>query len=346
MRIGQFIQFGVGGADRSAENLIRGLLTIPSEELLIFYNEQSIPKLSSQWDLNAEMLNRQKNYNDLKLIKIDKISVLNTYSLDILNTHRSGDDLWALPGFEATSFNFKIIETNFHGALKTKADYRIFPSHIMVKKLGISRPHTVIPNAIRSPTTSEDLRGELGIQNRFVFGRVGRACNEIYSNINLLAYKQIESKDTVFVYVSPCNKAKEDAQSIGIKNIIFLDQTIDDVRISKIYNTFDVFCHSSSVGETFGNTIAEAMIHGKPVISHIGISSWSQAQPELLGEVTELFITNNILDNYSMIMKKLMEDKDYYKKVATYLKNRADELYDYRKVSKQYLNVYRKITGR
>ena len=30
---------------------------------------------------------------------------------------------------------------------------------------------------------------------------------------------------------------------------------------------FDLLCHANKIGETFGNTIAEAMIHEKPVIS-------------------------------------------------------------------------------
>lgn len=343
MRVGQFVQFGIGGADRAAENLIRGLLLDSSVHLTIFYNQQSIPKLSPQWDSGIEMLSRQRNYNDLKIIKIDDLNQLNSYSLDILNTHRSGNDFWALPNFETILFNFKIVETNFHGRLETKADFRIFPSRAMVKKRGIVCSHEVIPNPIRNIVTDENLRVELGIQNKFVFGRIGRACKEVYSNVNLLAYKQIENKNTVFVYVSPCNRAREDAQKLNIKNIIFLDQTVDDIRISKIYNTFDVFCHSNSVGETFGNTIAEAMIHGKPVVSHIGEENWTQAQPELLGEMIELFVTKDAVNAYAEKISELMEDVDYYKRVSDYLKNRADALYDYVKVSKRYVDVYKKL---
>jgi len=344
MKIGQYIQFGIGGVDRAAENLVRGLLTIiPEEDLIIFYNDQSIPKLTGQWDTNTKILSRQGNYNDLKLIKINDVGELNEYSIDILNTHRSGVDLWALPGFENTHFNFKIIETNFHGRFKTKADYRIFPSYTMIKGLNIPSPYSVIPNAIRKPTTSESLKEELGIQDKFIFGRIGRACKEIYSDINLLAYKQIESEDTVFIYASPCNRAKRDASKLGIKNIIFLDQTIDEERISKIYNTFDVLCHSNYLGETFGNTIAEAMIHGKPVVSHIGASYYPQAQLELLGKASELCVMEDLINKYTNVMKKLMEDTDYYKKMALYLKNRANELYDYQKVSQRYLDIYGRL---
>ena len=204
-------------------------------------------------------------------------------------------------------------------------------------------PYSIIPNPILTPLSENDLKKELGISDKFVYGRIGRPDSNIYSSINLKAYKAIENDETCFLYVAPNNMAIMEAKSLGIKNILFLDATSDELMVSKLYNTFDVLCHSNSLGETFGNTIAEAMIHGKPIITHIGTPSWSQAHSELVGELTELFLTENIQSNYSELMLKLKNDKEYYNKVSSYLKNRADMLYSYDKVSRNYLNLYYEI---
>jgi len=38
--------------------------------------------------------------------------------------------------------------------------------------------------------------------------------------------------------------------------------------VTRFFNTIDVLAHFGRQGETFGLSIAEAMIHGKPVVSH------------------------------------------------------------------------------
>jgi len=262
--------------------------------------------------------------------------------LDVLNVHRPGNSTWELPGFDTTKFNFKIIETNLHGFTKTQANYRIFPSYTMIEGKNISVPYEIIPNPIRRPVTADNMRDELGIGSKFVYGRFGRPSKMIYSTINLEAYKMIEDDNTVFLYASPHSCARVDAQNLGIKNIIFLDSTVDEVQISKMYNTFDVYCHSNSVGETFGCTVAEAMIHGKPVVSHVGSLKWPQAQIEVLGDMADMCIKTDIVNNYAALMKRLKDDKSFYNKVANYVCIRASALYDFEKVAHKYVEVYEK----
>jgi glycosyltransferase involved in cell wall biosynthesis len=343
LKIGQIVSFGVGGADKCALNLIKGLISLNENiELTVFYNTYSHPRE----DESKTNPSRFEEYKSLpvKLIEFTDVSELNNYDIDILHTHRSGNDNWFLPNFEKVNFKFKIIETNFHGYNQTKSDYRVYPSKDMISRLQpCNIPYSIIPNPILTPLSENDLKKELGISDKFVYGRIGRPDSNIYSSINLKAYKAIENDETCFLYVAPNNMAIMEAKSLGIKNILFLDATSDELMVSKLYNTFDVLCHSNSLGETFGNTIAEAMIHGKPIITHIGTPSWSQAHSELVGELTELFLTENIQSNYSELMLKLKNDKEYYNKVSSYLKNRADMLYSYDKVSRNYLNLYYEI---
>jgi glycosyltransferase involved in cell wall biosynthesis len=343
MLIGQWLSFGIGGADKAAYYLVKGLLE-SNIEVKVFYNKQSFPKLSSQWDRGTQMLSRYEQCKALgvPMFEINNLLDLNNHNLKILNTHRGGDDFWAIPGFEQTDFNFRIIETNFHGHTGTKADLRIFPSHEMIRTVGITCPHYIIPNPIMCKASENNLRTQLGLDNKFVFGRISRPCKEIYSSTCLRAFKLIENDDVYFLYIAPCEFAREDAKRLRIKNITFVDQTIDEIRISELYNTFDVLCHDNNLGETFGNTVAEAMIHGKPVVSRLG-SNWPQAQKEVIGEYADTYVCENNINQYSELMLKLMANEQEYVEYSKYVKNRADKLYDYRTVTRRYINIYDKF---
>jgi glycosyltransferase involved in cell wall biosynthesis len=330
MIVGQWLSFGIGGADKASYLLTKGLIEL-GVEVKIFYNEKSFP--------NQYNLSRYSQCESLgvPMFKIDKLSDLNNYGLQILNTHRSGDDLWLIPGFEQTNFNFKIVETNIHGYTRSKADIRIFPSYEMIKGKNITCPYNIIPNPIMCKLSESNLKQELGLDDKFVFGRIARP--EMYSRTCLKAFKLIENNNIHFLYVAPCDLSRKDTENFRIKNITFIDQTINEVYISKLYNTFDVLCHSNNMGETFGNTIAEAMIHGKPVISHLG-SNWPQAQKEVMGEYGDTYVCENNINQYSKLMSRLFEDKQEYINYSNYIKDRANSLYDYRVVVKKYIDVY------
>ena len=341
MIIGQRIEFGIGGADRAAQNLIKGLLETPDVDVMVFYNQRSFPG-SAHDSPSGLILSRQNQYH-CPLIEIHDPSEFLKYRLDILHSHRTGDDLDRTPGFDKLNFPFAAIETNFHGALSTKADFRIFPSLTMLQGRTVSGPFAIIPNPISTPSTHENLRESLGLTNKFVYGRVGRPSSEVFSPVNLTAYAQIETDRTMFLYLAPCYAAIDVAKQLRIKHIKFLPPTIDDIEVSKIYNTFDIVCHSNCLGETFGNTIAEAMMHGKPVISHLGSAScWPQAQKEVLGR-DDLYVQTNIIRNYAELMKRLRDDKQYYAEIKAYVIKRSADLYDYRVVTKRYVDVYRQI---
>lgn len=346
LSVGMYCSFGLGGADKCSFNLVKSLTEL-NYHIKVFYGEHSFPKfMPNEHSKNHIVLSRFDDYKKLdnvELIEVNNVQDFNKHDLDILNTHRSGNDIWLMPsGFDKTKFKFKIVESNFHGNLKTKADVRVFPSNAMVQFKRISNcNHVVIPNPMMVPQSDDNLREELDIGERFVYGRIARPEKNIYSPFNLEAFKQVDNFNNIFLYVSPCSTAYDDAKRLGINNIIFLDPTIDEDRLSKIYNTFDVHCHSNSAGETFGNTIAESMIHGKPCITHKG-GKWTQAQPEVIGDgFPELFTTN--VKDYADLMRKLQQDKHYYDSVAMYNKTRADAYYDYRKVAETYLKLYESL---
>ena len=125
---------------------------------------------------------------------------------------------------------------------------------------------------VEAPLSDENLRDELDIPNdAFVFGRIGRDDNDIHDPVNLVSFAEVEDENTYFVALSPSEVLKEKAEQLGITNIRYVDKTLDDVRISKFFNTLDVLAHSRKDGECNPGNIWEGFAHGKPVISHYGI---------------------------------------------------------------------------
>jgi len=345
MRIGMMVSFGIGGADKSSYYLAEGLKGL-GHDVVIFYTDMSFPKVSPQWDSNYEMLSRFENYKNFESHHIKNVDDFNNYNIDVLNSHRSGEDLWLIPGFEQGSYNFPIVETNFHGVLQTKADYRVFPSQTLVNFKRLNIPHSVIFNPIMPKLSNDNLREELGIPNdAFVFGKISRASNEIFTPITYLAYKSIENSNAYFIQMG-INKATEEiASKLKLKNFIAIDQTLDEVRISKFYNTFDLYCHGNKLGETFGNTVAEAMMHGKPVITHLGDPKWPQAQCEVIDREDHIIRRQDVqayLD-YSNLMNDLMTNTQKYNEFQSYCDQRAKEFFDYKVVAKKYADLFNKV---
>ena len=168
-----------------------------------------------------------------------------------------------------------VISTSIFGHVDETIDLSrvIYISNYMQHCAGVFNPNTrLIAIPVEAPLTNEDLREELNIpQDAFVFGRIGRDDNDIYDPVNLNAFSQIEDNDTYFVALAPSEVLKKRAKKLGITNIRYVDKTLDDVRISRFYNTLNVLAHSRKDGECNPGNIWEGFSHGKPVVSHYGI---------------------------------------------------------------------------
>ena len=339
MIIGHFVSFGIGGADRASINLIKALNASGIEQK-IFYSSASIPGRTHDQDAKQKLVGIQAEYEllGLEMFYISKTEDLLHYKIDILHTQRSGDDEWLLPGLGKISRKFKIVETNFHGFLKTPADYRIYPSFALVnaRKLALGANTSVIPNAINSPLNNQDLRKELNLTDEVVLGRVGRSDRSIYSKNFFKLYKKFNRNATI-LWLGASEQAQSDASSLGIQNIIWLNPTVDRERVTKIYNTFDIYMHVNRMGETFSNTVAEAMFHALPVVSIRGKRNYPQAQSELLEdprqytESRKIFVKNSINLIEDPILRNIIGERNQL---------RAEKFYSFSSVSQEVINVY------
>ena len=154
---------------------------------------------------------------------------------------------------------------------------------------------------VEAPLSDENLRSELDIPDTaFVFGRIGRDDNDIHDPVNLVSFAEVENENTYFVALSPSEVLKEKAEQLGITNIRYVDKTLDDIRISKFFNTLDVVAHSRKDGECNPGNIWEGFAHGKPVISHYGIPYNGHIQ-----EIGDCGFVTHRMDNFHNVWQNL-----------------------------------------
>jgi len=283
-KIAHFLSFGIGGADRAAIELVR-CLAEKGLDITILYNEMSFPKRTADQDEDQPLLSIFDEAIKLApCLRIESTEEIEEMGFDLLHTHRSGEDDWLLPGLGKTPRTYKIIETNFHGATKTAADMRIYPSLALMKskKIYVGNESRVIPNIVNSRQGISQRQNYGVSEDTLVFGRVGRSDRSIYSPKLMQEYSRIETVNTVLIWVGKSRLAESDALRFGIKNIIWLDPIKDPKQMADIYETFDIYLHVNALGETFGNTVAEAVLRGIPVASLKGERRYPQAQAELL----------------------------------------------------------------
>lgn len=116
-----------------------------------------------------------------------------------------------------------------------------------------------VPHMINLPDHEMDLRDELGLGDRFVFGWYGGLNFEIAFAQEAVAETARSRPDSAFVFMNMDRFCDE-------PNVIFLPMTTDQSRKVAFINTCDAMVHANSRGETFGLSVGEFSSRNKPVI--------------------------------------------------------------------------------
>ena len=248
-------------------------------------------------------------------------------------------------------------------------------------KYGDSKART-IGIMIEPPYSDDNLRDELDIpQDAFVFGRVGRDDSDIFDPVNLTSFSHIENDNTYFICLSPSEAIKNKAIELNVKNIRYVDKTIDDVKLSKFYNTLDVLAHARLDGECNPGNIREAFAHGKPVVSHYAVpynghiqeigncgfvvgkeenfhNVWQDHNPSSLIDVMnysrQINVDNftaedrsgqikNDVDEYTRIMSAFIDGTIDYKKLSDNCIKNWHTNSDPETITNEYLNMYKEL---
>ena len=288
-------------------------------------------------------------------------SVIDHFKPDILHVYRSGYHEFPSPGDDISVPHF--VETNVFGFYdgNGKIERSLFMSKwLMDYTLRKLRPISrgIMPKRfdfVNNPVEMPCGFDELAITQRWkaegatVVGRCGRPDNGIYHSLNVESVRllRMQGYDIRFVVVAPPSNMLDDLARYEIP-FYAIDPTTSPVLLSTFYNSVDIYTHARADGETFGVNIAEAMIHGKPVITHIAVPSVPgmgvfQSQTELVENGRTGFVVNNTPAEYAEALRLLIDDKQARDKMGELGRRKAEAEYEVTACMSKLERIYQEI---
>ena len=161
----------------------------------------------------------------------------------------------------------------------------------------------------------------------------------IFSPMPLEAYGEIQSEDTAFLILGGSANHRKQAKDYKLKNVKFLDTTSDINLIHKFLNTLNVYAHGRSDGEQCSSSIIEGLSHSLPMISHTAPSMGQREQIGDAGQVVDGY------EEYSEVMKMLMNNKNYYVNCKVAAEKRYREIYNVPSIISKFMELYREAAN-
>ena len=259
---------------------------------------------------------------------------------DVIQTGRAGH-----PEYPFTKINNTPIVDSIHLAGMAENKANVYKTVLISKdqrdkwvQAGGPRDRSVIiPNPVEIPDYTDSYIQELKLRRKFVFGMHQRDDDGIFSNIPLEAYKKIENDKTHFILLGGSARYKKQAKDLGIKNITFLPTVSELEPIHKFLNTLKVYAHGRADGEQCSCAIIEALAHNLPVISH---TAPSLGHMEQIGDAGRVVSSSEV---YSLVMTKMIEDKNFYKECSVNAKKRYESTYGMDAIISEYSAIYEEI---
>jgi len=195
--------------------------------------------------------------------------------------------------------------------------------------------------------------------NRPIFGRHSRKDMAKWHPINIQSLPLIRKAipDAKFYVIGIPDEYVYLARQFGVMDMIEIFQSpMDDLGIYDFLNKITVFAHSAWLGESFGNSIAEAMSSGLPIVTHsINPQIGENAQCEIVTDSYNGYITNlsddpvqvdislasdNKVMSYANGIISLLSNPQLKIKMGNNSKKFAQKWFDAEKVTRRIENIY------
>jgi len=314
----------LGGTEKTCQLFVGGLDPQRFEVHVAYENDGLRGDLFRQIpNVTMHHITRQGLPTDLETIR----SVVDSVGADILHVYRSGYEEFPEPNVDVRVPHF--VETNVFGQLdhNPAVDASLFMSEWLLKDTKkrlapISRGFVrkimdFVNNPIEDPYTNDTLKiaDQWHREGAIILGRCGRPDPGIYHAINVKAAHllRMQGYDVRFLVVAPPPNMVHDLQEWDIP-FYGIEPTVDPVELSKFYNSVDIYAHARADGETFGVNIAEAMMHSKPVVTHVAEPSVPgmgvfQSQTTLVDHGETGFVSPNDVGAYMEALLKLITNR-------------------------------------
>jgi glycosyltransferase involved in cell wall biosynthesis len=356
-----FIKFGglsAGGTEKFLQNIA---VNLPVDKFSVdYFYCNSAPYIGSDYTHADTDQNRKKYMEDhgVNLIKFDvKAKDINTYTHDWIGTNfweffdESKYDIIQTGRAGHPEYPFsKIKKTPIVDSIHTLGgvDNRYNISRVMhITKwsanqwigMGGDKERIVyVSHPMEIQSHEGNIRDKLKLEGIFVLGFHQRDSDEIFSNIPLDAYKNIESEKTFFLIMGGSKLYSEQAEKLKLKNFKQLSHSAKPQDIYDFLQTLNVYAHGRKDGELNSTAMAEAMYFGLPIVSHS--SSYANGHIECIGEGGRVL---DKTEDYATELKKLMENREYYKFRSSEAKKRFGEMYELKNQISKIVDIYKDV---
>jgi glycosyltransferase involved in cell wall biosynthesis len=354
---------GLGGTEKTCQ-LFFEHASKDFEVAVVFEETGCHPRLDEFWKSSQVCGGRLFKINSYldgpqgKPYSHDLQHVVDNIKPDIVHVYRSGYHEFPSPGFHVKVPHF--VETNVFGFYDAnpKISKSLFMSNWLmnstVKKLGFKPDRfDFVNNPVEMPCTNDELEiaKRWKADGAIVVGRCGRPDNGIYNAVSVDAVRllRMQGYDIRFLVVAPPSNMIDDLARHDIPFYV-IEPTTSPLVLSTFYNSVDIYTHARADGETFGVNIAEAMIHGKPVITHIATPSVPgmgvfQSQTELVDSDKTGFVVENNPAVYAMELKTLIDCEPLRLKMGENGRRKAEAEYEVGVCMQKLERIYREIVS-
>jgi glycosyltransferase involved in cell wall biosynthesis len=236
--------------------------------------------------------------------------------VDVVHVHRSGLAEPILPAACRAAGVDALVETNVFGFRDTSPDDAQFSAHLFISQMCAMRYRVragLAPEAFHGrnrtlyyPVDLDRLREDriprsdahtlLGLDpDRPTVVRVGRDDDRKWGDVLVAMVPHLLrlQPDVQVVLVGTTAHRRAQLRRLGVlERVRCLDPSSDERRVAAFYSAADVFASASSIGESFGLAIAEAMALSIPVVT--SSTPWTDnAQVEVVDNEVNGWVANH-----------------------------------------------------
>jgi len=267
--------------------------------------------------------------------------VLDEFGPHIVHVHRAG---WPEPYVIETASAHGvpvIIETNVFGRLDPspsgqKIDCHLFVSYFCMRRYQEWLGYPLVSDRYKVLYNPIDLDGfekhiaRTGDRSRHVIGRISRPDNTKWSDITIDMLPRLidHVPDLVYNVIGETAEVREKFCALGVEDhVCYLPLATCDEDIYSFYSGIDVLAHGSSLGETFGCTIAEAMASGIPVVTHNCYGGADNAQVETVDHGVNGLVADSP-ETYAESVAHLLNNPQVAERMGERGRNKVRTCYD------------------
>ncbi len=285
--------------------------------------------------------------------------------IDVLHIHRSGKNEGFVIQVAKKAGVRVIVETNVFGLSDNGETEKMIDFHLLVSKTAtlkyLEKAHMSLESflakgrVIYNPVNLEDFerfkpsqqrieqfRNELGVGKEDpLICRIGRPDIWKWSKFSIDMMIQLVKMipNVKFLIVGgDLDEVNLKIKKLGLERNFVNIGLVSESDLILAYYSIDILVHSSRIGESFGYTIAEAMVAGKPVV--VNSTPWADnAQIEIL-DYGKTGLIANTPKTYADAVAYLINNKAEAQKMGQLAQEKACGEFDAKKITKMVEKLY------